>query len=64
MRGESGRAETRELVGEVGSFEKTLHAMHAGIRQIDESLTVRDQPDADVGAPGSRETTQFHEAVH
>ena len=64
VRGQSGRAETRELVCEVGSFEEALHAMHAGIRQIDESLTVRDQPDADVGTACRSEATQFHETVH
>jgi hypothetical protein len=37
--------------------------MHARIRQIDERLTVRDQPDADVGTAGRRETTQFHEMI-
>ncbi len=38
--------------------------MHAGIRQIDQRLTVRDQPDAHVGAACSGETTQSHETVH
>ena len=63
MRCQSGRAETHELVCEVGSFEEALHAMHAGIRQIEESLTVRDQPDADVAPAAAVKPHSFMKSI-
>jgi hypothetical protein len=57
---EPGLAQSHELVGEVRPLDEVLHAMHAGVSEIDDRLSARDQTDASAWAGGSRKSAQFH----
>ena len=55
-------AQSHELIGEVRAFDEALHAMHAGVSEVKDRLTARDQTNANVRAGCSRKSAQFHGA--
>src|SRR5262245_39857816 len=57
---ESGVTESREFLDKVDPLDETLHAMHAGASQVENTPTVRDQTDANVSAAFSCKAAQFH----